>query len=117
TSFMLFPLVVLYLHEHMGVDMVTAAATTIFPALVGFSCKWWVGSLADRFGRRPVILFSLFFQSLVMVGMAFATKAWHIYLLYSLNALGQSFSFPPATARVPNAVPEAGRPAPSPLLE
>ena len=80
TSFMLFPLVVLYLHEHMGVDMVTAAATTIFPALVGFSCKWWVGSLADRFGRRPVILFSLFFQSLVMIGMAFATKAWHIYL-------------------------------------
>ncbi|MBO2531812.1 Major Facilitator Superfamily protein [Planifilum fulgidum] len=117
TSFMLFPLVVLYLHEHMGVDMVTAAATTIFPALVGFSCKWWVGSLADRFGRRPVILFSLFFQSLVMVGMAFATKAWHIYLLYSLNALGQSMFFPAANAQVADVVPENRRAEAFALIE
>lgn len=117
TSFMLFPLVVLYLHEHMGVNMVTAAATTIFPALVGFSCKWWVGTLADRLGRRPVILFSLFFQSLVILGMVFATKAWHIYLFYSLNALGQSMFFPAANAQVADVVPENQRAEAFALIE
>ncbi|MGI6125929.1 MAG: MDR family MFS transporter [Planifilum sp.] len=117
TSFMLFPLVVLYLHEHMGVDMVTAAATTIFPALVGFSCKWWTGTLADRFGRRPVILFSLFFQSLVILGMAFATKAWHIYVFYSLNALGQSMFFPAANAQIADVVPENQRAESFALIE
>ena len=85
TSFMLFPLVVLYLHEHMGVDMVTAAATTIFPRWSASPASGG-GSLADRFGRRPVSYSLSFSKAFVMVGMAFATKAWHIYLLYSLNA-------------------------------
>ena len=45
-------------------------------AVMQFICGPTIGSLSDRFGRRPVLLVSLFFMSLDYLVMGFAHAIW-----------------------------------------
>ena len=68
------------IQEVEGHDLGMAAVwggilTTIFAAMQ-FLCGPTVGSISDRFGRRPVLLWSLVFMSLDYVLMAVAGTIW-----------------------------------------
>lgn len=53
------------------------------------------GSLADRYGRKMMVLRSGFGMSIVMVLMGFSTTAWHLLLLRLIN--GTISGFVPAS--------------------
>lgn len=68
------------IHEVRGGSVANAALwggvlSTVF-ALMQFGFGPLVGSLSDRFGRRPVLLVSLFFMTLDYLVMAFAGSIW-----------------------------------------
>lgn len=67
---------------------------TVF-ALMQFVCGPTVGSLSDRFGRRPVLLAALLFMSLDYVLMGFANALW---ILFVGRVIGGITASTPATA-------------------
>lgn len=50
-----------------------------FVSLAIFSPIW--GKLADRYGRKPMILRASGWLGLIMIGMAFAQSVWHLVIL------------------------------------
>ena len=50
-----------------------------FISLAIFSPIW--GRLADRYGRKPMILRASGWLGLIMIGMSFATSVWHLVIL------------------------------------
>lgn len=67
---------------------------TVF-ALMQFVCGPTVGSLSDRFGRRPVLLIALLFMSLDYILMGFANALW---ILFVGRVIGGITASTPATA-------------------
>ncbi len=67
---------------------------TVF-ALMQFVCGPTVGSLSDRFGRRPVLLVALLFMSLDYILMGFANALW---ILFVGRVIGGITASTPATA-------------------
>ncbi|MHB1308082.1 MAG: MFS transporter, partial [Limisphaerales bacterium] len=64
-----------------------------------------LGSLSDRFGRRPVILFSLLAISIgSMTGYGLATQGWMIYAILAVGSLGM-ISGPAAQGLISRQVP------------
>ena len=63
--------------EALGVSAMAYALTSTFTAP-------FIGMLADRYGRRPIILFSLAGYILAFSGYLFATSAWEVILLRGL---------------------------------
>ncbi len=79
------PILPLYIEE-MGVtdaSEVARWAGTVFGcnfvSLAIFSPIW--GKLADRYGRKPMILRASGWLGLIMIGMAFAQSVWHLVVL------------------------------------
>lgn len=58
----------------------TGAALGVTPALAALMSPFW-GRLADRFGRKIMLARALVSCVLVMVAMAFVTRAWHVVAL------------------------------------
>lgn len=58
----------------------TGAALGVTPALAALMSPLW-GRLADRFGRKIMLARALVSCVLVMVAMAFVTRAWHVVAL------------------------------------
>jgi DHA1 family multidrug resistance protein-like MFS transporter len=58
----------------------------VTPALTALLSPFW-GRLADRYGRKIMVERSLFSFILVMGGMAFVTRPWHIFALRAVQGL------------------------------
>ena len=58
----------------------------VTPAMTALLAPFW-GRLADRFGRKIMVERSLASFVLVMVSMAFVTKAWHVFALRAIQGL------------------------------
>ena len=54
-----------------------------FVSLAIFSPIW--GRLADRYGRKPMILRASCWLGLIMIGMSFAQSVWHLVALRLLQ--------------------------------
>jgi len=67
------------------------------------------GTLADRVGRRPVMIFALVVQGLSMAGFIYAQSAWQFAVTTLLQSLGGSFYHPAANAMVADVTPEEKR--------
>ena len=59
-------------------------AYVVVMALVQFPAGWW----RDRYGPRAVTLAAGVLAGGGYVGLAFATELWHVYLVYSVGAVG-----------------------------
>ncbi|MGR3492702.1 MAG: MFS transporter, partial [Shimia sp.] len=82
------------LREIMGGDLGQAATwgavlTTVF-ALMQFLFAPVLGSLSDRYGRRPVLLISLVVVALDFVVMGFAQSLWLLFLLRIIGGIATS---------------------------
>ncbi|WP_274309894.1 MDR family MFS transporter [Solibacillus daqui] len=95
-SFMAIPFLALYLHNELeaspliiGITIGIAPLFSTFGGLIG-------GYLTDRFGRKSVIITTVFIWSLTFAGFAFAPSAIFFVVLNALNGLCRSF-FEPGT--------------------
>ncbi|MCH7321448.1 MFS transporter [Solibacillus sp. MA9] len=95
-SFMAIPFLALYLHNELeaspliiGITIGMAPLFSTFGGLIG-------GYLTDRFGRKSVIITTVFVWSLTFTGFAFAPSAIFFVVLNALNGLCRSF-FEPGT--------------------
>src|SRR3982751_1577403 len=83
------PFLPLYFHllgvtEVGRVAMWSGLSLGVTPALTALLSPFW-GRLADRFGRKIMVERSLFSFIVVMAGMAFVTRPWHIFALRALQ--------------------------------
>lgn len=80
------PFVSLYLHTQLGVSMTVVGTIMLVSALVASSGRMVGGEIADRLGRRPLILGGMSARVIVFALMALA-----IHLRWSVWAVGSIF--------------------------
>jgi MFS family permease len=88
--------------QALGVSAVAYALTSTFAAP-------FFGMLADRFGRRPLILFSLAGYVLAFGGYLFATSSWQLILLRGLAGVFTAGLLPAMMSIVGDLAPESRR--------
>ena len=88
--------------EALGVSAMAYALTSTFAAP-------FIGMLADRFGRRPIILLSLAAYVLAFSGYLFAASAWQLILLRGLAGVFTAGLLPAMTSIVGDLAPEHRR--------
>ena len=76
---------------------------------VDASLATWFGSLSDRLGRRNVLAFSFSIYALVYLGIAFATHAWMLWILFAVYGLYYGASHGAQTAFVADLIPDEAR--------
>jgi DHA1 family multidrug resistance protein-like MFS transporter len=85
------PFLPLYLQQ-LGVSDVGEVALWsglslgVTPAVTAILAPFW-GRLSDRFGRKIMVERSLLSFIFVMAGMAYVTKAWHVFALRAVQGL------------------------------
>ncbi|MBI4056982.1 MAG: MFS transporter [Elusimicrobia bacterium] len=91
-----FPFFALYLHHHKGIPM-GWVGFFLFLSVVAGACSSAIGGeLSDHWGRKRVMVFSLFLSCVVTLGMAFAIwknvpAGWLILIHIVRSFLGQAF--------------------------
>jgi MFS family permease len=105
-----FPFLTIYLVQTLGASAAQAglvvAAYSIFSVGSGIAGGW----LADRIGRRPVLIGSISCTAVLVFSMAMATEVWHVALfMLLLGSIDPAF-LPAARAAVADTVEEPKRP-------
>jgi len=80
------PFVSLYMHTQLGVSMTLVGSIMLASALVASGGRIIGGEIADRIGRRPLLLVGMGARVVVFALMAIA-----IYLRWSVWAVGSIF--------------------------
>ena len=107
---MIVPFLSLYLQQDLGLTdphQIGVWAGLIFAGNFATSFIFqpiW-GKVADRYGRKPMLLRSGFGMAIVMTLMGFSSSAWHLLLLRMLNGTISGF-VPAATALVSATTPK-----------
>lgn len=95
-SFMTIPFLALYLHSELHAEPVTIGIIIGLAPLLATVGGFFGGYLTDRFGRKLIILVTIFCWTLVFLGFALSTSIVIFGFLSALNGLCRSF-FEPAT--------------------
>ena len=70
--------------DNLGAGVGALGASAVAYALASTLAAPFMGMLADRFGRRPIVLFSLAAYALASCGYLLAASAWQLILLRGL---------------------------------
>lgn len=108
-GFMLRPFLAFYLYDKMGSDLLVAAMVTSLQPLTSMISSIFSGGLADRYGRKPMMVAALIIESISMLGYVWAESIYTFALLTILNGVGASLFWPAASAQVTDVVPEEKR--------
>jgi MFS family permease len=94
------PLLPLYLKERLGASaaLVGAVVATFAAVETVFKTSW--GSLADRVGRRPVIVSGLVLSSTAPIVMTLLRSAWLFIPLRLVDGMGSAALWPVAAAAI-----------------
>jgi predicted MFS family arabinose efflux permease len=65
------PFMALYLYEKRGVSMAMVGVFVLIAGICAAVAQLFAGSMADKFGRRPLLVFTLSCSFLIFLGMAF----------------------------------------------
>ncbi|WP_139491618.1 MDR family MFS transporter [Brevibacillus dissolubilis] len=109
TGFMLRPFLALYLYDKLEGSVLLPMLVVGLQPLAGMILGLWGGSLADRYGRKPLMMLALLIQAGSMLGFAFAESVWTFAVLTILNGLGMALFLPAANAQVADVVPQEKR--------
>ena len=93
---MAYPFLTLYLNTHLGIPMDQTGLLFIGTAVGGLFAQLLAGPIADRFGRKPVMLGGLIGQACAAIGYTQATGFEQFALLSTLLGFSGS-SFQPAS--------------------
>ena len=94
------PLLPLYLKERLGASaaLVGAVVATFAAVETIFKTTW--GTLADRVGRRPVIVSGLLLSSTAPIIMTILRSAWLFIPLRLVDGMGSAALWPVAAASI-----------------
>ena len=70
------PFLILYLTSRLAIDPASAALMVSVLGAGSFLSQLTGGELADRLGRRPVMLLSFFVSPLAMITLGLARETW-----------------------------------------
>ncbi|MED5017117.1 MFS transporter [Paenibacillus chibensis] len=107
--FMTIPFLGIYLGKVHGIDPATIGAILAVSLFVGTWSSFAGGALSDRFGRYPVMIWSMAVWGLVYVGFAFADSPWQFFLLSAMNGLFRNIFEPAARALLADVTSEKQR--------
>ena len=83
----------LFLKKLGASDRMVGVSYTLF-TLGGTGFQVFGGFLADRWGRKPVIVIPTYISSFLIFSMAFAKVWWVVTLFYALSAIFSSLQWP-----------------------
>lgn len=86
--------------ESFGAGVEALGISAMAFALTSTAAAPFIGTLADRFGRRPIILLSLSAYVLAFSGYLFAASAWLLILLRGLTGVFTAGLVPAITSSV-----------------
>lgn len=105
-----FPFLTIYLVQQLGASAAQAGLVVAAYSLCSIGSGVAGGWLADRLGRRPVLIVSSASTALLVTSMALVTEAWHVGLVMLLLGSIDPAFLPAARAAVADAVDEDRRP-------
>jgi len=107
--FLLFPFFAIYITEHFNVGLIQVgllfsifSAGNIFGGVIG-------GALADKYGRRKIILFGLIVSGISSISMGLVNDLYVFYILASVLGLLGNFGGPARQAMVSDLLPKEKR--------
>lgn len=106
---MLFPFFALYVTQRFGVGMTEAGILIAIFSVSGFIGSIVGGALADKFGRRSLVLFGLVFSALSSLAMGFVSELYVFYILAVVVGLLSDVAGPAHQAMVADLLPEEKR--------
>jgi MFS family permease len=106
---MIFPFFALYITQKFNIGMTQAGVLLGVFSFAGFAGNLLGGGLADRFGRKVMVLFGLVFSALSAVSMGLVNELWVFYVLAILVGLLSDVAGPAWQAMVADILPEEKR--------
>jgi MFS family permease len=103
------PFLTLYLTSQRGVSVSQAALTVSLFGAGSFASQLTGGELADRLGRRPVLLMSLFIAPVAMIALGFARSLALIALFTLVLGFFTDLYRPALSAAIADLVPASAR--------
>jgi MFS family permease len=97
-TFMTIPFLAIYLTKTKGISPIEAGTIIGVSAFVSLFGGFIGGHLSDRYGRKQIMLTSIFVWSLVFIGFAIAKHVFTFFILNALNGLCRSFFEPSSRA-------------------
>ncbi|QBJ78487.1 multidrug efflux MFS transporter MdtH [Aquitalea sp. USM4] len=108
--FMVFPLISLHFVDQLGWSASTVGLALALRQFMQQGLGLFGGSLADRFGAKPLIVSGMLLRAAGFACMAIAHAPWLLYLSCLLSGLGGTLFDPPRTALVAKLVLARHRP-------
>jgi MFS family permease len=106
--FMAFPFLAMYL-EDRGVDMAVIGLVMALGPLGSALGNLVGGQLADRWGRKPMLVLGMAVGGLATAGFAFATATWQFVLLFIGQGFFGALSGPAYSAAITDLAPPEKR--------
>ena len=101
---------IIFLALEITQDLTAAEATrlialmTTFALIPVFVLGPIAGVLVDKFDRKKVMIVADICAALAITSLIFASKMWHLYLIFFLNSSVRQFFYPARTASLPKIV-------------
>ncbi|MEH7345689.1 MFS transporter [Bacillus sp. JJ1532] len=90
------PFLAIYLTNVKGVSPTQTGLIIAVSSLVGIATSFFGGYFSDRFGRKKVLLISIFLWAFVFIGFGLVEAVWGFFLMNALNGFCRS-TFEPAS--------------------
>lgn len=105
-GFMIRPFLALYLYDRLGENLVIATLIVGLQPLTGLVAGIYAGGVADRYGRKPIMVAGLMLEAVAIFGYAFVDSLPAFAALTVIGGIGGALFFPAANAQITDVVPE-----------
>ncbi|MCU0852635.1 MAG: MFS transporter [Thermoplasmata archaeon] len=107
---LILPFLTLYMMFTIGLSASLAGVVLMGYTVSGIPAMIFGGMLADKIGRRPVLLMSLGLMSITILMYFFVDSFWTLFVLALADSFVGSMYMPAANAMIADVIPPEGRP-------
>jgi predicted MFS family arabinose efflux permease len=104
-----FPFIVIYLHNVRGISFSEAGLALAFGGVVAFVAGFVAGSTVDRIGGRNTLLLGLLLQAGAFALFPLIRELWHAFALLGLEGAGTACFWPGQSTLLSRLAPPADR--------